>query len=621
MATFTWISAADGDWNTGTNWSGGTAPNLVPNDAAADVVIDAVPTGTITQYTVTIVAGAADTVSTLQLNPVNNALGPNTATGYIGAALEVDGTLTFAPGSAGAIDGPLQNLLIMSSGTIVNAGTVNAFVQAVGNSVFTGTNGIYFTNWLQALGTVTVDMKSIAELSGTTLFDGIFEAKGPTAVVNLGGSGGGLAVNIVKIEGPPLIPEGWTELFLEANGSSINEWNGTAYVPIEQTLATIGARGTVDVLQARDYTTTNALTIENGGVLNLQAGILTTAGITIAAGGIVQGNAISASNFINNGTIISTGSGLVLSGTISGGGAINFGDKASTLEVGAVGAATRITMLGGDTLKVNAPLGLAGTIAATVGDTIILNNIIADGASVNAGTLVVTSGSQVVATLNLAGDYSAEHFTVSEIGGNAQLAVAAGAPVCYAKGTRILTEDGEVPVEDLTVGKCIINASGQSVPIKWIGRRRLDCRRHVAPRKARPVRIRAGSLGPALPKRDLVVSPQHAIFVNNVLIPAKCLINGLNVTQDEVDTVEYYHVELPRHDLLIAEGLPAESYLENNDRGMFENHEGPIILHPSFSGWAWDALGYAELKLTGPEVEAARMTLLANAKVARVACA
>jgi len=619
MATFTWISAADGDWNTGTNWSGGTAPNLVPNDPAADVVIDAVPTGTISQYTVTIAAGAADTVSTLQLNPVNNALGPNTPTGYIGAVLEVDGTLTFAAGSAGAIDGPLQNLLIMNSGTIVNAGTVNAFVQAVGNSIFTGTNGIYFTNWLQALGTVTVDTKSIAELTGTLLFDGIFEAKGPTAVVNLGGSGGGLTVDIVKVEGPPLIPDGWTELFLEANGSSINEWNGTAYVPIEQTLATIGARGTVDILQARDYTTTNALTIEGGGLLNLQAGTLTTAGITIAAGGIVKGNATSASNFIKNGTIISTGSGLVLSGTVSGGGSISFGDKASTLEVAAVGAATTITMLGGDTLKVDAPLGLAGTIAATVGDTIILNNVTADAASVNAGTLVVTSGTQIVATLNLTGDYSAEHFTVAEVGGNAQLALAAGAPVCYAKGTRILTEDGEVPVEDLTVGQFVINASGELVPIKWIGRRRVDCRRHPAPHKARPVRIGAGSLGPELPKRDLVVSPQHAIFVNNVLIPAKYLINGLNVTQDRVDAVEYYHVELPRHDLLIAEGLPAESYLENNDRDMFENHEGPIVLHPSFSGWAWDALGCAELKVTGPEVEAARLTLLANARVARVA--
>ena len=83
---------------------------------------------------------------------------------------------------------------------------------------------------------VTVDVKSIAEMTGTTLFDGIFEAKGPGGVINLGGPRQNLIVNIQTVEGPPLIPDGWTELFLNGPVTSIGEWNGTGYVSLETTL-------------------------------------------------------------------------------------------------------------------------------------------------------------------------------------------------------------------------------------------------------------------------------------------------------------------------------------------------------------------------------------------------
>src|SRR6185312_7726314 len=260
--TYTWASGKDGDWNTAANWG----PATIPNGGGAAVVIDAAPVGT-NGYTVTIANGASDMVQSLTLNPTNNLLGV-LATPYNAAALEVDGTLTFAPGTDGTLGGPLQNLLVMNNGTIVNAGTVNAFIQGVGNDLFTGTNGIYVTNWLQALGTVTIDTKTIAEMTGTTLFDGIFEAKGPGATINLGGTLQGLAVDITAMQGPTLIPDGWTELTLNAPGSEINEWNGTAYVPIEQTLSSIQARATLDVLGGRDYTTANALAIGSGALLN-----------------------------------------------------------------------------------------------------------------------------------------------------------------------------------------------------------------------------------------------------------------------------------------------------------------------------------------------------------------
>ncbi len=121
--------------------------------------------------------------------------------------LEIDGTLAFAPGSDGAIDGPLQNIIFINGGTIINPGTINAFIAASGNVLLTGTNGLYVTNWLQTTGggTVTIDTSSIAEMRGNTLFDGIFEAQSG-GTIHFGGPLQNMIVNIQTIEGPPHDP-------------------------------------------------------------------------------------------------------------------------------------------------------------------------------------------------------------------------------------------------------------------------------------------------------------------------------------------------------------------------------------------------------------------------------
>ncbi len=70
--------------------------------------------------------------------------------------------------------------------------------------------------------------------------------------------------------------------------------------------------------------------------------------------------------------------------------------------------------------------------------------------------------------------------------------------------------------------------------------------------------------------------------------------------------VTYYHVELDSHDILLAEGLPVESYLDTGDRAMFENGGAPLRLHPEFSARRWEVLGCAKLVFIGPELDAAR---------------
>lgn len=144
--------------------------------------------------------------------------------------------------------------------------------------------------------------------------------------------------------------------------------------------------------------------------------------------------------------------------------------------------------------------------------------------------------------------------------------------VCFRSNTRIATARGEVAVENLVVGDLAVTSSGTHRPIRWIGTQTIDCRDHPKPGAIRPVRIAKGALGENRPIRDLWVSPRHGLcldLLGEVLVPADSLINGATITQECVESVTYWHVELDRHDLLMAEGIAAESYLDTGNRGFF----------------------------------------------------
>jgi hypothetical protein len=151
--------------------------------------------------------------------------------------------------------------------------------------------------------------------------------------------------------------------------------------------------------------------------------------------------------------------------------------------------------------------------------------------------------------------------------------------VCFVEGTLIRTARGEVPVEELRIGELVICARGEHRPIKWIGYREIDCGRHPDPHLAMPVRIVANAFGTNLPRSDLFVSPGHAICVSVVdqfLIPASALINGASIAQIEVPTVAYWHVELDTHDIIFANGMPTESYVDVGNREFFRNGTGEV---------------------------------------------
>jgi hypothetical protein len=174
-------------------------------------------------------------------------------------------------------------------------------------------------------------------------------------------------------------------------------------------------------------------------------------------------------------------------------------------------------------------------------------------------------------------------------------------------------------VESLQVGDRVRTVpQGRFEPVIWIGHRRIDCLRHPEPRQVRPVRIAADTFGRGLPKRDLFLSPDHAVFVNGVLIPVKYLINGRGVRQMVVRQVIYYHVELPRHAVLLAEGLPAETYLDIGHRDNFQNNDGGIRLFADFSGGGPDIAmlregeACAPFVVHGPELDQVREAIAAT---------
>ncbi len=154
---------------------------------------------------------------------------------------------------------------------------------------------------------------------------------------------------------------------------------------------------------------------------------------------------------------------------------------------------------------------------------------------------------------------------------------------CFLAGTCIATPDGSVPVEELAIGDRVLAKFAGTAPVQWIGRRQIDCRRHPDPERVWPVCVRRGAFGDNMPFRDLWLSPDHAVFVDDVLIPVRQLINGMNIFQEQMERVTYFHVELARHDVLTAEGLQAESYLDTGNRAMFANGGAEMALHPDFA--------------------------------------
>lgn len=148
------------------------------------------------------------------------------------------------------------------------------------------------------------------------------------------------------------------------------------------------------------------------------------------------------------------------------------------------------------------------------------------------------------------------------------------APVCFVRGTLMETVNGLQSIETLKVGDMVMTRDHGLQPIRWIGCRVLSPMRLVLNAKLRPIRIRAGALGQQMPVNDLLVSPQHRILVRSaiaqkmfgteeILAAAKQLvmIDGIDICNEIVGPVEYFHILFDQHEIVFANGAEAESLL------------------------------------------------------------
>lgn len=145
---------------------------------------------------------------------------------------------------------------------------------------------------------------------------------------------------------------------------------------------------------------------------------------------------------------------------------------------------------------------------------------------------------------------------------------------CFATDTQIATPSGAAMVQDLQIGDVISTATGGSTRVLWVGRQTLMPAFNPAARRCL-VRIKAGALGNNLPARDLRVTSDHGMLIDNLIVTAGALINGSTIDWEAPealgDRYTVYHVETENHEVLLAEGAPAETFVDYAARRAFDN--------------------------------------------------
>ena len=388
----------------------------------------------------------------------------------------------------------------------------------------------------------------------------------------------------------------WTDNAAPSSASDVVIGNGLGTLsasytvtldPASVVVAALGVDGEVSTLDP-------TLLIGGGhslsvtGALTIGSGLITDAGL-LRIGGALQFGSVDATGT----TTIGAGTGSTDTIDMSGG-TLSVGGGQSVAVSFVAGGAVFLTAVDTATLTT----GFTGGIENfNVGDTLELSGLTysaALGITEISGEAEIYSGSisNVVAQLALSGGFTTLQLAYDSTTGGTVIVA------CFASGTRIATPTGEVAVEDLREGCEVVTLFSGTASVEWIGRRTI-----TAPvDDQQPVRIRADAFGENVPHRDLLLSPEHAVFSGGVLIPVAALVDGHAITREAVSEISYYHVLLAHHDVLLAEGLACESYLESQDPLRFDNAGSAAFGQPSLTPCA-------PLRSQGVAVEQARRLL------------
>jgi hypothetical protein len=518
-------------------------------------------------------------------------------------------------GVASVVDVTLATRLeVGAATTFSNTGTVSA-----DSIIFDGSVA------LAALGTLqgALTFNGTLDLGGGTLDAGQFAQVTFGGLVEDGTIGAGVVVlNGATLDNVAIVPGG----LVQATGpvTLIDPPASVVSLTLDATTTEVqfsaGATSEVAVVAGATQSTDLIRVTDSGEVTFGAAFTLsdTVAGSTVELGGF--------GTLADFGVMTLDGATLLSATTLDGGGTILMSDSAAvTLDALAATATTTIEFGSGPSLLVLPGTGSLGVsfVGLHTGDVIDFSSISSvpdglfgtGGALQLGGTLDVQGASGDTAVVQSAAPDGLA-FSVGTDGAGGTLVVVVA---CFAQGTRIAAEAGEVAVECLRPGDLVRTHAGRLAPVRWVGHSRVDLARHPVPERAAPIRVRAGALADGVPRRDLLVSPEHCFLVDGALVPAFLLVNGATIArQDGLAEVIYWHVELDRHDVLLAEGAPAESYLDTGNRALFAGEAGVRTLHADLGGppdaaalRVWAERGCAELRL---DAAAARARLLARAR-------
>jgi hypothetical protein len=375
-----------------------------------------------------------------------------------------------------------------------------------------------------------------------------------------------------------------------------------------------------NIVSVTSGATVTSATVSSGGTLIITSG--TDAGGTILLGGQEVVSGIASGDNIYGSQLVSGSGATVSNETVFGGGTVELGlagvvgtgitvSNSGTLLISGRGSAVSATLdSGGQLILDSAKATLTGGVVLSGPATIYVDAVISPGitgsafgdqaapisgfstgdviddtaVSYTGATLTTTtSGGVVTATLSggtfpqiyeFAGIVAGNLHLTSDGNGGAEITYVA----CYAAGTLIRTGDGEAAVETLRPGSLVVTVDGTVEPVRWVGRRRYAGRALLGRRHLMPVCIKAGALAPQTPRRDLLVSPLHAMLLDGVLVPAKELVNGTTIVQLEDRTeIEYVHIELDRHTAVWAEGAASETFVDDDSRFVFQSCEGTPV--------------------------------------------
>jgi hypothetical protein len=387
-----------------------------------------------------------------------------------------------------------------------------------------------------------------------------------------------------------------------ASASTLEISSASTIAPVSITSAnqTLAINGNVTI-NAAQTVTNGTITIASGDTLTDTAGITLAGGTISGAGAPSNSTPISGygtiSSTLNGDVVTASGGTLTITGAVdtSSASTFNIASGATLALGGAVGTGSvtpTISFAAGSSGALDLTDLTGSNFHATISNFSTLNSIdVPNGTKItysstgSSTTITVDNGSTVLGTITLNGNYTSDSFSIS--GG-----VITEGPICYLRGTRVLTPTGERCIEDLKIGDLVVTRFGGTQPIKWIGRQSYSADDVRDDLETAPVHFRAGSLGEDVPSRDLFISPGHSMLIDGTLVLAKFLVNGITITQGRLPgMLDYFQLELDTHDCVLADGAWSETFADGpglRDKfhnlaefdAMFPDHRVPDALAP-----------------------------------------